>query len=176
MTCKGKKTRNAFVQWTCYIKARIAIKMMIHLKFLITKMAIVVVEYGTCYRYDKFIENRHKLPRCIVQLRKHSFHHELFIVYLYHETVFEFYAGYCPRTWYTTPSDYDSKTCIRFGPSHSVTIAIFERIKPISTKDYHMLVFVRYTFIFPCTICKITFRLHHCLPKRYYTEEDTISE
>ena len=41
MTCKGKKTRNAFVQWTCYIKARIAIKMMIHLKFLITKMAIV---------------------------------------------------------------------------------------------------------------------------------------
>ena len=92
------------------------------------------------------------------------------------ETVFEFYAGYCPRTWYTTPSDYDSKTCIRFGPSHSVTIAIFERIKPISTKDYHMLVFVRYTFIFPCTICKITFRLHHCLLKRYYTEEDTILE
>ena len=41
MTCKGKKTRNAFVQWTFYIKARIAIKMMIHLKFLITKMAIV---------------------------------------------------------------------------------------------------------------------------------------
>ena len=92
------------------------------------------------------------------------------------ETVFEFYAGYCPRTWYTTPLDYDSKTCIRFGPSHSVTIAIFERIKPISTKDYHMLVFVRYTFIFPCTICKITFRLHHCLLKRYYTEEDTILE
>ena len=92
------------------------------------------------------------------------------------ETVFEFSAGYCPRTWYTTPSDYDSKTCIRFGPSHSVTIAIFERIKPISTKDYHMLVFVRYTFIFPCTICKITFRLHHCLLKRYYTEEDTILE
>ena len=42
MTCKGKKTRNDFVQWTCYIKARIVMKIMIYLKFLITKIAIVV--------------------------------------------------------------------------------------------------------------------------------------
>ena len=55
MTCKGKKTRNAFVQWTCYIKARIAIKKMIHLKFLITKMAIVVLK---CYRFDNYIEKQ----------------------------------------------------------------------------------------------------------------------
>ena len=56
MTCKGKKTRNAFVQWTCYIKARIAMKMMIYLKFLITNIAIV--EYGTCYRSNKYIEKQ----------------------------------------------------------------------------------------------------------------------
>ena len=67
MTCKGKKTRNAFVQWTFYIKARIAIKMMIHLKFLITKMAIVELLSTEHVTYMiSLLKNRHKLPRCIV--------------------------------------------------------------------------------------------------------------
>ena len=62
MTCKGKKTRNAFVQWTFYIKARITMKMIIYLKFHITKMAIV--EHVT--DMISTLKNRHKLPRCIV--------------------------------------------------------------------------------------------------------------